>query len=288
MITLWPSPAKLNLFLYITNRRSDGYHNLQTLFQFLDYGDTIQIIPNKSGKITLLNSICGIENTKNIILRAAALLKREAQSNNLLPINVGANISIKKNIPIGSGMGGGSSNAATILVALNYIWKCYFSLEKLIKLGMQLGADVPIFIIGNASFAEGIGNKFKLTYPAEKWYLIIYPNIKINTVEIFNDPLLTRNIPVRDLSKLLKIPFINSCEEIVRKRYRKLDKLMSLMIKYTPMRLTGTGSCVFGEFDYYKDAYKILSFVPKWTKAFITKGINISPLRQLILSNLSS
>ncbi|PPI88121.1 4-(cytidine 5'-diphospho)-2-C-methyl-D-erythritol kinase [Candidatus Pantoea edessiphila] len=283
MIDIWPSPAKLNLFLYINNRRSDGYHNVQTIFQFLDYGDLLQIKINNSGNIELTTQFNDIPKENNLIIKAANLLKKTAK--NILPLNAGAIIHINKKLPIGSGLGGGSSNAATILVALNYLWKIRLTINELAKLSLQLGADIPIFIYGLASFAQGKGEKIIPINFKEKWYLITYPNIKISTKEVFNYSNLTRNTKHRSLHTLLNLPFTNDCENIVRSNFNKVDEIINLLMKYAPTRLTGTGSCVFSEFDNKKNAYDTLNLLPKYATGFIAKGINISPLRQVLLMN---
>lgn len=195
MMTHWPSPAKLNLFLYITGQRTDGYHSLQTLFQFLDYGDTIDIALRGDGEIRLLTPVEGVAHEDNLIVRAARLLMKVASESNRLPKGSGADISIDKRLPMGGGLGGGSSNAATVLVALNHLWQCGLSIDELAALGLTLGADVPVFVRGHAAFAEGVGEILTPVEPEEKWYLVAHPGVSIPTPVIFNDPDLPRNTP---------------------------------------------------------------------------------------------
>lgn len=195
MMTHWPSPAKLNLFLYITGQRADGYHTLQTLFQFLDYGDTIDITPRSDGEIHLLTPVEGVAHEDNLIVRAARSLMKAASESNRLPKGSGADISIDKRLPMGGGLGGGSSNAATVLVALNHLWQCGLSVDELAALGLTLGADVPVFVRGHAAFAEGVGEILTPVEPEEKWYLVAHPGVSIPTPVIFNDPDLPRNTP---------------------------------------------------------------------------------------------
>lgn len=195
MMTHWPSPAKLNLFLYITGQRADGYHTLQTLFQFLDYGDTLHIEPRHDGEIHLLTPVNGVENEDNLIVRAARLLMKIASESGRLPAGSGADISIEKRLPMGGGLGGGSSNAATVLVALNHLWQCGLSIDELATLGLTLGADVPVFVRGHAAFAEGVGEILTPVNPPEKWYLVAHPGVSIPTPVIFKDPQLPRNTP---------------------------------------------------------------------------------------------
>lgn len=175
MMTHWPSPAKLNLFLYITGQRADGYHTLQTLFQFIDYGDTISIEPRQDGQLRLLTPVEGVADEDNLIVRAARMLMAAAQQSGRLPAGSGADIRVEKRLPMGGGLGGGSSNAATVLVVLNHLWGCDLSVDELAALGLTLGADVPVFVRGHAAFAEGVGEILSPAEPAEKWYLVAHP-----------------------------------------------------------------------------------------------------------------
>ena len=283
MMTHWPSPAKLNLFLYITGQRADGYHTLQTLFQFLDYGDTIDIAPRSDGEIHLLTPVEGVAHEDNLIVRAARLLMKVASESNRLPKGSGADISIDKRLPMGGGLGGGSSNAATVLVALNHLWQCGLSVDELAALGLTLGADVPVFVRGHAAFAEGVGEILTPVEPEEKWYLVAHPGVSIPTPVIFNDPDLPRNTPKRSIKTLLKCEFGNDCEVIARKRFREVDAALSWLLEYAPSRLTGTGACVFAEFDTESRARQVLEQAPEWLKGFVAKGVNLSPLHRALL-----
>ncbi|EMQ4447338.1 4-(cytidine 5'-diphospho)-2-C-methyl-D-erythritol kinase [Citrobacter freundii] len=283
MMTHWPSPAKLNLFLYITGQRTDGYHSLQTLFQFLDYGDTIDIALRGDGEIRLLTPVEGVAHEDNLIVRAARLLMKVASESNRLPKGSGADISIDKRLPMGGGLGGGSSNAATVLVALNHLWQCGLSIDELAALGLTLGADVPVFVRGHAAFAEGVGEILTPVEPEEKWYLVAHPGVSIPTPVIFNDPDLPRNTPKRSIKTLLKCEFGNDCEVIARKRFREVDAALSWLLEYAPSRLTGTGACVFAEFDTESRARQVLEQAPEWLKAFVAKGVNLSPLHRALL-----
>ena len=283
MMTHWPSPAKLNLFLYITGQRADGYHSLQTLFQFLDYGDTIDIALRGDGEIRLLTPVEGVAHEDNLIVRAARLLMKVASESNRLPKGSGADISIDKRLPMGGGLGGGSSNAATVLVALNHLWQCGLSVDELAALGLTLGADVPVFVRGHAAFAEGVGEILTPAEPEEKWYLVAHPGVSIPTPVIFNDPDLPRNTPKRSIKTLLKCEFGNDCEVIARKRFREVDAALSWLLEYAPSRLTGTGACVFAEFDTESRARQVLEQAPEWLKGFVAKGVNLSPLHRALL-----
>ena len=283
MMTHWPSPAKLNLFLYITWQRADGYHSLQTLFQFLDYGDTIDIALRGDGEIRLLTPVEGVAHEDNLIVRAARLLMKVASESNRLPKGSGADISIDKRLPMGGGLGGGSSNAATVLVALNHLWQCGLSIDELAALGLTLGADVPVFVRGHAAFAEGVGEILTPVEPEEKWYLVAHPGVSIPTPVIFNDPDLPRNTPKRSIKTLLKCEFGNDCEVIARNRFREVDAALSWLLEYAPSRLTGTGACVFAEFDTESRARQVLEQAPEWLKGFVAKGVNLSPLHRALL-----
>jgi 4-diphosphocytidyl-2-C-methyl-D-erythritol kinase len=284
MMTLWPSPAKLNLFLYITGQRPDGYHTLQTLFQFVDYGDTLSIEPRQDGQLHLLTPVEGVSHEDNLIVRAARLLMKSAAETGRLPAGSGADIRIDKRLPMGGGLGGGSSNAATVLVALNHLWGCGLSEDELADLGLTLGADVPLFVRGHAAFAEGVGEILTPVDPEEKWYLVAHPGVSIPTPLIFNDPDLPRDTPVRSIETLLKCEFSNDCEVIARKRFRKVDAALSWLLEYAPSRLTGTGACVFAEFDTEAAARQVLEQAPEWLHGFVARGMNISPLQQAILA----
>ncbi|MEB5973427.1 4-(cytidine 5'-diphospho)-2-C-methyl-D-erythritol kinase [Pantoea dispersa] len=282
MITTWPAPAKLNLFLYITGRRADGYHNLQTLFQFLDFGDTLEITPDNSGHITLLTPLDGVADADNLIVRAALALRAAAQDKGTLPAQAGARIALEKRLPMGGGLGGGSSDAATVLVALNHLWRTRLSVDELASLGVRLGADVPVFVRGHAAFAEGVGEQLQPANPAEKWYLVAHPGVSIATPDLFRDPELTRDSPIRTLDELLQRPFHNDCEAVARKRFREVDALLSWLLEYAPSRLTGTGACVFAEFDTESAARQVLELAPKWMCGFVARGLNLSPLQRTL------
>ena len=282
MITTWPAPAKLNLFLYITGRRADGYHKLQTLFQFLDVGDTLEIIPDNSGSITLLTPLDGVADEDNLIVRAALALRAAAADKGTLPPQAGARIALQKRLPMGGGLGGGSSDAATVLVALNHLWRTQLSVDELATLGVRLGADVPVFVRGHAAFAEGVGEQLQPAFPAEKWYLVAHPGVSIATPDLFRDPELTRDSPIRTLDELLQRPFHNDCEAVARKRFREVDALLSWLLEYAPSRLTGTGACVFAEFDTESAARQVLEFAPQGMCGVVPRGLYVAPLQRTL------
>lgn len=270
--TRWPSPAKLNLFLYITGQRPNGYHELQTLFQFLDYGDTLTITATNTSAITINPAIEGVNTEDNLIYRAADALRQATGT------TFGAHIEINKILPMGGGLGGGSSNAATTLVALNYLWQTQLDLNELADIGLALGADVPVFVKGLSAFAEGVGEKLQPATPKEKWFLVTKPNVSIATVDIFTHPDLIRNTEKRSLEALLAGVYENDCEKIVRRLHPEVDKAVSWLLEYAPSRLTGTGACVFAEFSSQQEADAILKKLPNWLHGFVAKGVNTSPL----------
>lgn len=273
----WLSPAKLNLFLYITGRRPDNYHNLQTLFQFIDVCDKLTFNVRNDGKIRLLTQFEQVPEDKNLMTIAAQRLKSYANNSEL-----GVDIAIEKMIPMGGGLGGASSNAATVLVALNQLWNLNIEQQTLITIGRSIGADVPIFIYGHSAFAEGIGDQFQQVDIPQYWYLVSCPNIEISTVKVFNDPKLQRDTPKRTIEQLMSIPFdkfTNDCEPIVRERYPQVDQLISYLSKFAPTRLTGTGACVFTHCDSKEQALSIQNELKSLSvKNFITKSLNLSPL----------
>lgn len=281
MIHTWPSPAKINLFLYVTGVRSDGYHYIQSLFQFLNYGDTLKIIPNKKGTIELFTGNNSLLNIKNSIITAAELLKEKAlYYGRKKTSNFGAKIFLNKKIPIGSGLGGGSSNAATTLIVLNSLWKIKFTLKELATLSLKIGSDIPAFIMGNTTIVEGIGEILHPINRQEKWYLIVYPNLPILTKDIFSSYSIKKNTTKKSIDFLLSSQFHNDFENTVKKKNKKIKKLISMLSLYAPSRITGTGSCVFAEFNDEKSAQKIYSLLPYNVQGFITKSVNISPLHR--------
>ncbi|VFP83170.1 4-(cytidine 5'-diphospho)-2-C-methyl-D-erythritol kinase [Candidatus Erwinia haradaeae] len=282
MITKWPAPAKLNLFLYITGRRPDGYHDLQTLFQLLEYGDTLTIEHNRSGDLQLLTPLPDVTEDQNLIMRAAKILRDQAKLRGTLPDKAGAIFQLEKRLPIGGGLGGGSSNAATALVALNYLWGARFTTAQLAALGLQLGSDIPFFIYGSSALAEGVGELLTPIALNEKWYLVVYPGISISTDQVFKDPLLTRNTPYRYMKDLLLNRFMNDCECVVRNIFHEVEWLISVLNPYTLPRLTGTGSCVFAEFYTESAARSILEKLPTEFQGFVARGLNISPLYHIL------
>ena len=269
-----PSPAKLNLFLHITGRRDNGYHELQTIFQLLDYGDNLTFNSNSSGKITISPQIEGVAAENNLIVRAAKLLQAKTGCTS------GCNIVLEKKIPMGAGLGGGSSNAATALVGLNYLWQCGLEPDALAQLGTALGADVPVFVHGNSAFAGGIGELLTPLDIPEQWYLVITPDVHISTAEIFSNPQLTRNSPPIKIRALSGEQYRNDCQSVVEKLYPAVKEVLDWARDYSNPLMTGTGASVFCSFDSQTKAKKALNLVPKQWNAFIARGENRSSLHQ--------
>ncbi|MCG7201053.1 4-(cytidine 5'-diphospho)-2-C-methyl-D-erythritol kinase [Marinobacter pelagius] len=277
-ITL-PSPAKLNLFLHIVGRRPDGYHELQTLFQFLDYGDEIRfdLTPDQPG-IRLAESVPGVPDKDNLIIRAARAL--EARTTTELP---GVTIKLFKRLPMGGGLGGGSSNAATTLLGLNYLWQMDLSLDELAEIGLSLGADVPVFVRGHSAFGEGVGEKLTPVNPPEDWFVVIKPACNINTGKIFSEEGLTRDTPKIKIAPAFEgdaSRYRNDCEDVVRKLYPEVNQSLEWLSQFGPARLTGTGACIFGRFPTESAARIIWESKPSGITGFVAKGVNISPLHQ--------
>lgn len=271
----WPAPAKLNLFLHITGRRPDGYHELQTAFQFLDFSDELQFEVTNSPEIILKQSVAGVADEDNLIVRAARLLQQHSDCRQ------GAVIYLDKRLPMGGGLGGGSSDAATTLVALNYLWQTAVSDSELAQLGLELGADVPIFIAGFAAWAEGVGEKLTPISPAEPWYIVVKPDCHVSTAEIFSAMELTRDCEPIKISRFLSGEGRNVCEEVVKKRYPAVANALNWLAQYAPPRMTGTGACIFAAFENQQQAQQVVENLPSNWQGFVAKGSNRSPLTAL-------
>ena len=268
----WPAPAKLNLFLHVVGRRSDGYHLLQTAFQFLDYADVLDFRIRGDDKLTLDRNYGAIDPENDLVLRAA---KRLQQSTG---IGMGADIQVYKRLPIGGGLGGGSSNAATTLVALNTLWELHLPVAALAGIGLELGADVPVFVQGHAAWAEGVGERLTPVDLPLRWYLVVSPGFSVATAEIFNAPDLTRNTPAITIRDFLDGRGGNDCEPVVRRIHPGVAELMDWLGKLAPVRLTGTGGCVYAQFDSQEEAVRVLDSLPSRWQGFVARGLNRSPL----------
>lgn len=269
-----PAPAKLNLFLHVTGQRDDGYHTLQTLFQFLDYGDTLHFSSRSDGKIASLSDLPGVDAEDNLIVRAARLLK-EASSTPL-----GADIKLDKILPMGGGIGGGSSDAATTLLGLNHLWQTGLSIDQLAELGIRLGADVPVFVRGHAAWAEGVGEQLTPVELEEPWFLVVAPDCPVSTAEIFSDERLTRNSSPITLAAFVAGGGRNDCLPVVTTRYPEIRNTLILLNKYCEAKMTGTGSCLFGAFPNEREADKVRARLPATLRSFVARGCNVSPLHR--------
>jgi 4-diphosphocytidyl-2-C-methyl-D-erythritol kinase len=272
-----PSPAKLNLFLHVTGRRDDGYHNLQTLFQILDYGDELDFYLRDDGIIQLQTAFADVPHDSNLIVRAAHLLQWHTGC------SFGADIACLKRLPMGGGLGGGSSNAASTLVALDQLWQTGLGTDELAALGLQLGADVPVFVRGHTAWAEGVGERLApLNLPA-KWYLVLVPDCAVSTAEIFNSPELTRNTSPITIAAFLEGGSQNDCQAVVARRYSAVQIALGWLEKFSACQLTGTGSAIFAAFPTEKAARDVLQQLParldgNRISGFVAQGLNISPL----------
>ena len=258
--------------LHITGRRDDGYHNLQTVFQFLDYSDQIGFKLRDDGVIRRINPVNNVSEDSDLVVRAAKLLAAKMDN---CP---GVDLVVNKRIPMGGGLGGGSSDAATTLVALNKIWSLGLEKNALLDLGLTLGADVPIFIAGHAAWAEGVGEKLVDIDLAEPWFLVIDPHCHVSTAEIFSHSDLTRNSPVTTIADFLANGGRNDCENLVRKYYPRVNQALEWLGQFARSRMTGTGGCVFASFENEADARATLEKLPESFNGFVARGVNKSPL----------
>jgi 4-diphosphocytidyl-2-C-methyl-D-erythritol kinase len=268
----WPAPAKVNLFLHILGRRPDGYHELQTVFQFAGLCDTLSFELREDGEVRRTTDLPGVAPEADLVVRAARLLQSHTGT------RLGADIGVTKRIPTGAGLGGSSSDAATTLVALDHLWGAGLSSPELQSIGRRLGADVPIFLHAQATWAEGIGERFSPIALDEPWYLLIRPDIEVSTAAVFNDPDLTRNTSPITIAGFLAGEGHNDCEPVVRVRYPEVGAALDWLGERAHARLTGTGSCVFGAFPSEAEAQAILAELPRRWGGFVAQGRNRSPL----------
>ena len=276
-IQSWPAPAKLNLFLHITGRRPDGYHDLQTLFQILDWGDELRFNINNSGQISRSCNIEGISETEDICVRAARLLQAR------FDVQQGVHIDLIKRIPMGAGLGGGSSDAATVLFALNQLWSLGLTRQQLADLGLELGADVPIFVHGRSALGEGRGEKLQAVTLGQRFYVLVFPEISISTAEVFRHSQLKRDSKLIDMSQASLEPGRNDCEPVVLKMYPELKKIMQDLSSWGQPHMSGTGSTIFLPFDDKKTAISAASELKCRYNVRPVGGVDQSPL----LDNLS-
>ncbi len=276
----WPAPAKLNLLLNIIGRRDDGYHLLQTLFQLLDLEDQLWFEPRVDSRIVRVEGHSDIPPGEDLVVRAAEALRSR------FSLSYGLNVKVKKNVPLGGGLGGGSSDAATTLVALNCLWQLSLSEAALAEIGVGLGADVPVFVRGHSAWGEGIGDELEPVELPDRTYVILHPGCTISTAEVFGDSELTRQGRPLTIRGSLDGPGVNACENVVRRRYPEVARALDWLGQFGDASLTGTGSCVFAAVSDKARAGEILKTVPDGWTGYIARGINHSPL-QRISSRLS-
>ena len=272
--TAWPAPAKLNLMLRIVGRRPDGYHLLQTVFQFLDYSDWLWFAPREDGVIERIGEVSGVSPDDDLTVRAARLLQQATGTGQ------GVTLRIAKHLPIGGGLGGGSSDAATVLVALNHCWRTGLSLAELAAFGLQLGADVPVFVHGQAAWAEGVGERLTPVILDEPWFVVLKPPCQVATGAVFNDPELTRNSPLSTIADFIRGAGGNDCEAVVYRRYPEVAAAAAWLAQQGAARLTGTGACVFAAFPDADSARGVLAQLPPDWTGFVARGCNRSPLHE--------
>ncbi len=265
------SPAKLNLFLHITGRRPDGYHELQTIFQLIDFGDTLEITPRDDGDLRLHTAVPELANDDNLILRAARAL-REASG-----CTRGADIILHKRIPMGAGLGGGSSNAASTLLGLDRLWQTHLGTECLSTLGLRLGADVPLFVQGESAWAEGIGERLTPVTLPPKFFVVLCPDCHVSTRDIFSSEQLTRHTSAIKMAAFLAGQTRNDCENLVRTLYPPVDEALVWLARFGEARMTGTGASVFAGFDSEEQASAVLAQLPRHWKGFTARGLQRSP-----------
>lgn len=276
----WPAPAKINLFLHIVGRREDGYHLLQTIFQFIDLCDTLHVDLRRDGEIRRSGGLPGLPPEADLTVRAARLLQEYTGT------RLGADLRIDKRIPAGGGLGGGSSDAATALWALNCLWDLQLDVDTLAELGLRLGADVPVFVRGQAAWGEGVGELLTPLDPPTPWYLVVVPPVHISTAEVFTDPALTRNCQPLKISGFLSGDHaVNVCEPVVRRRQPEVAEALDWLGAHAPARMSGTGSSIFAAFPTREAAAAVHAKLPAKWPGFVCRGMNRSPLLARVAVN---
>jgi 4-diphosphocytidyl-2-C-methyl-D-erythritol kinase len=275
--TAWPAPAKLNLFLHIVGRRADGYHRLQTVFQLLDWGDTIRLRVREDG---VISRVAGLENVAaedDLVVRAARALQSASGC------KFGADIAVEKRIPAGTGLGGGSSDAATVLVALNMLWNTRLSADALAEIGRKLGADVPVFVRGRSAWAEGVGDELTAIDLPPRHFVIVDPQIAVSTAALFQAPELTRDTPPTTISRYLAgMETANAFAPVARRRFPRVAAALDWLGRFGEARLSGSGGCGFAAVASQRDAEDIVRQCPPPFRAWTARGVNRSPLHEAL------
>lgn len=278
----WPAPAKLNLFLHVVGRRPDGYHELQTAFRLIDCSDTLRFEPRGDGGIRLAAPLPGVDEAAELSVRAARRLRAETGCRQ------GAEIHIEKRIPMGGGLGGGSSDAATTLMALNRLWGLGLSRERLAAIALELGADVPFFLLGRNAFAEGVGERLTALDLPPAWYLVLVPPVAVPTAAIFADPGLTRDTKKSTISGFSAAfgrdagggSWHNDLEPVVRRRYPVVAAHLDWLSGFGQARMSGSGACVFAEFPTEAQARRVEAGMPAPMRGFVARGLERHPVAQ--------
>ncbi len=272
----WPAPAKLNLFLHVVGRRPDGYHALQSVFQFIDYCDRLDFQVTGNGVVRRATPVDGIDPDSDLTVRAARALQRDSGC------RLGADIHIQKHLPMAAGLGGGSSDAATTLMALNRLWGLDLPAARLARIGLSLGADVPVFVHGRAAWAEGVGEHLTPVDLPEPWYVVLTPAVPIATKDVFGAPELTRNCPPLTISDFLSGQGANVCEPVVRGRFPQVAEALDALARFAPSRLSGTGGSIFAAFSREEEAREVFAQLsPAWPGC-VAKGLNRSPMLDVL------
>ena len=271
----FPAPAKLNLFLHVVGRRADGYHLLQTAFRLISAADTIHIAVTDDGHITLETPIPGVPAEADLTVRAARLLQQATGSHQ------GCRLRIDKRLPMGGGLGGGSSDAATVLMALNHLWGCGQTQRQLQALGLQLGADVPFFIFGRDAFAEGVGEQLQSLTVPPAWYVVLTPPVQVPTVEIFSDAGLTRNTPPIIMAAFPTSQLRNDLEPVAKRKYPEVEQHLNWLSRFGSAMMTGSGACVFAAFGTQAEAEAVLQQLPPSMQGFVASSLMQHPLLDL-------
>lgn len=268
----WPAPAKLNLFLHVVGRRSDGYHLLQTVFRFLDHGDTLRCERRTDGRIVRAEPLPGVAPATDLVVRAAEALRDATGA------SAGVTLHLDKRLPMGGGLGGGSSDAATTLIALNHLWHTGLDSSRLQAIGLRLGADVPIFIHGRSAFAEGVGERFSEVLLPPAWYLVLVPAVSVPTPEIFRSPLLRRDTPAVSARDWRPGEGRNDLEPVACSLFPEVERHLAWLRTYGNARMSGSGACCFVDFASEAPARAALSALPAGMRGFVARGIDRHPL----------
>jgi 4-diphosphocytidyl-2-C-methyl-D-erythritol kinase len=271
------APAKLNLFLHVVGRRADGYHLLQTVFRFLDRADTLHLSLRRDGAVSRISDLPGVPPEQDLVIRAARLLQAESGC------TLGVDIAVDKRLPMGGGLGGGSSDAATTLIALNRLWGLGYSRQRLQDLGLQLGADVPVFVFGRSAFAEGVGERLQAVDLPPAWYVVSCPDVAVPTAAVFADPELTRDSKPIKMQSFSADPGRNDLQLVVCRRYPAVARHLQQLEQFAPAAMTGSGACVFAAFGSERQAREAVARLPAEARAFAAQGVDQHPLWEWVV-----